>query len=118
MIKLIFILIFSSLYAQNLNWQKIHDEREYSISGVSKFKDGFIVVHDNKKRDQARISYIDEELKIINLIWPEKKLPIDLEAVIQIPGIINRYILMESDGKCFEVAIDPIDFRIELIHTF
>lgn len=116
--KLIFILLVFTLYPQNSNWQSIHDEREYSISGVSKFKEGFLVVHDNKKRGQARVSYIDKELKITNLIWPEEKLPIDLEAVIQIPQIINRFILMESDGKCFEITIDPKNLRIEVIRTF
>ena len=116
--KLILTLIFFIVYPQNSTWEKIHDEREYSISGASKFKDGFLVVHDNKKKGQARVSYIDEELKITDLIWPEIKLPIDLEAAIQVPETMNRYILMESDGKCFEITIDPKDLRLDVIHTF
>ena len=116
--KLILTIIFFTIYPQNSNWKTIHDDREYSISGISKFKDGFLVVHDNKKKGQARISYINQELKIKDLIWPEIKLPRDLEASIQIPGEENHYILMESGGKCFEITIDPKDFRVEVIHTF
>jgi len=116
--KLILTLIFFIASSQNSSWKKIHDEREYSISGVSKFKNGFLVVHDNKKKGQARVSYIDEELNIKKLVWPEVKLPIDLEAAIKIPGTVNRYILMESDGKCFEISIDPKDYRLDLIQTF
>ena len=73
------------------------------------------IIKDLKK---ARPTKDYKELKITNLIWPEEKLPIDLEAVIQIPQIINRFILMESDGKCFEITIDPKNLRIEVIRTF
>ena len=116
--KLILTLIFFIIFPKNSDWRTIHNEREYSISGVSKFKDGFLVVHDNKKKEQARISYINKELKIKDLVWPEKKLPYDLEASIKVPGEKNRYILMESGGKCFEITIDPKDFRVDVIHTF
>jgi len=118
MAKLILTTIFFIISPQKYNWETIHDKREYSVSGISKFKDGFLVVHDNKRKDQSRISYINQELKIKNLIWPKIKLPNDLEASIQVPGVKNRYILMESGGKCFEISIDPKDFRVEVIHTF
>jgi len=65
-------------------WKTIHDKREYSISGVALFKDGYIVVHDNKEKQEPRISYLDKKLNISKLIWPEPMLPFDLEAVARI----------------------------------
>ena len=65
--------VFQFLFSQILNWKTINTTREYSISGVAKFKNGFIAVHDNKKRGQARLSYIDQNLQLFKLIWPEKK---------------------------------------------
>ena len=114
-IILIFPLI---LIGQGNNWSQIHNTREYSISGLAPFNDGYIVVHDNKKKNQARVSYIDKKLKISKLVWPEALLPYDLEAAEKLPNYKNRFILMESTGKCYEVYIDPIDFRIDVLNTF
>ena len=52
--KLIILITPLVLLGQGYNWSQIHDTREYSISGVARFNDGYIVVHDNKKKNQAR----------------------------------------------------------------
>ena len=78
MVKRTLIIIFLLCYfvhGQNLDWSKIHSTREFSISGVAKFQKGYLVVHDNKKKSQARISFLNSNLEIKELIWPEKKLP-------------------------------------------
>ena len=116
--KLIILITPLVLLGQGYNWSQIHDTREYSISGVALFNDGYIVVHDNKKKNQARVSFVDEKLKISRLVWPEPLLPFDLEAVEELPNYKNRFILMESTGKCYEVYIDPIDYRIDVLNTF
>ena len=117
--KNIFLLIPALLFSQPFDgWKIIHGERLYSISGMAKFKDGYLVVHDNKKKGQPRISYIDRELKIYPVVWPEVKLPYDLEAMVAIPGKKNRFILMESKGKCYEVMVNPYDLRTDLIQSF
>ncbi len=100
------------------DWRLIHGDQQYSVSGVVQFKDGYLVVHDNKKKKQPRVSFIDDEFRITQLIWPEPELPYDLEAAIQIPKIADRFILMESSGKCYEVFVDPIDLRMDLLHSF
>ncbi len=116
--KLIFFLLPIVLLSQEDGWQQIHNSREYSISGVAAFKDGYLVVHDNKKKNQPRVSYLDDELVITQLIWPEPELPYDLEAAVALPGKLNRFIFMESTGKCYEVSVDQNDFRMDVLHTF
>ena len=69
MIKNILLLLPCIVFNQNYIWEEIHDKREYSISGVALFKDGYLVVHDNKEKKQARVSYINKNMKITKLIW-------------------------------------------------
>ena len=114
---LIFLFLCSSIEAQN-DWRKVHGSRQYSISGVAKFEKGFLVVHDNKKKSQPRISYLDKSLKLRKLVWPEPKLPYDLEALHKMPGFKNKFIAMESTGKAYIFYIDPFNFRIEIVQTF
>ena len=71
---LIYLLLVLSVKAQN-DWRKVHGSRQYSISGVAQFEKGFLVVHDNKKKSQPRISYLDKSLRLRKLVWPEPKLP-------------------------------------------
>ena len=114
---LIYLLLCSSIEAQN-DWRKVHGSRQYSISGVAKFEKGFLVVHDNKKKSQPRISYLDKSLRLRKLVWPEPKLPYDLEALHKMPGFKNKFIAMESTGKAYIFYIDPFNFRIEIVQTF
>jgi len=117
--KLIALLIPLFLFDQPTEkWITIHGDRLYSVSGIAAFKDGYLVVHDNKKKGQPRISYIDRELKIHPVAWPEAKLPYDLEAIIAIPGMNDRFILMESTGKCYEMNINPTTLWTDLVHSF
>ena len=112
------LFVFQFLFSQIYNWKTINKTREYSISGIAKFKNGYIAVHDNKKRGQARLSYIDQNLQLTKLIWPEKKLPFDLEAIFQLDPIESKYIIMESTGKCYIISIDIIDNRIDVLNIF
>lgn len=117
--KFVFLLIPAILFSQpNDDWKTIHGDRLYSVSGIAPFKDRYMVVHDNKKKGQPRISYIDWDFKIHPIAWPEAKLPYDLEAIVTIPGYENRFILMESTGICYELTIDPATLWTKLIHSF
>ena len=68
MIKSFLLFIPCMLLSEENIWKTIHDKREYSISGVALFKDGYIVVHDNEEKQEARISYLDKKLNISKLI--------------------------------------------------
>ena len=116
--KYLFIFSFLSLVIAQDKWYQIHGSREFSISGVAKFEKGFLVVHDNKKKKQPRISYLDKSFKLRKLVWPEPKLPYDLEALHKMPHYSNKFIAMESTGKAYLFFVDPFDFRIELLQTF
>ena len=116
--KYLFILSFLSLVIAQDKWYQIHGSRQFSISGVAKFEKGFLVVHDNKKKKQPRISYLDKSFKLRKLVWPKPKLPYDLEALHKMPHYTNKFIAMESTGKAYLFFVDPFDFRIELIQTF
>ena len=107
------------LFCQSVHgWMPIHEENPYSISGMVPFKNGYIVVHDNEGDDSPRVSYIDHNFQTNNLIWPEAIPPNGLEAAVKIPNRNNRFIFLKSSGKCYEINIDPKDFRIELLSTF
>mgnify|MGYP001159858775 FL=1 len=114
---LTYLILLVSVQAQN-DWNKVHESRRFSISGVAQFEKGFLVVHDNKKKDQPRISYLDKSLNLRKLIWPEPKLPYDLEALHKVPEFRNKFIAMESTGKAYLFYVDPFDFRIEIVQTF
>ena len=121
MVERTLIIIFFLCYfihGQNLDWSKIHSTREFSISGVAKFQKGYLIVHDNKKKGQARISFLDSSLEIKELIWPEKKLPYDLEGIFKTFSSNYKYVVMESTGKCYTLTINPSDFRIDILNTF
>ena len=83
--RTLIIIFFLSyfVHGQDLNWSKIHSTREFSISGAAKFQKGYLIVHDNKKKKQARLSFLNSNLEIKKLIWPEKKLPYDLEGIFK-----------------------------------
>ena len=43
-------------YTQHGKWEKISNQRIYSVSGLVHHKNGFLIVDDNKKENQPRIS--------------------------------------------------------------
>ena len=49
---------------ENSRWITISEKRIHSISGVSSFKDKWIVVHDNKLNGQPRISLLSETYQL------------------------------------------------------
>ncbi len=100
------------------NWVRISEERIYSISGVSAFNKGWLVVHDNKMADQPRISLLSKENQLKKLRWSGLLLPYDLEAIHSIPNYENQYVVMESTGKCYRILVDPNTEEIEIKGEF
>ena len=100
------------------SWIRISEERIYSISGVSAFNSGWVVVHDNKMVDQPRISLLSKENQLKKLRWPLSLLPYDLEAIHLIPNYKNQYVVMESTGKCYRILVEPNTEEIEVKGEF
>ena len=114
-------LLFGDLISKDLvekKWIKISPLREFSISGVAPFFNNFIIVHDNKKANQARVSMLDKKNNLILLDWPELKLPFDLEAIHLIPGTKNEFLIMESRGNCYRISINSKTNIIEILNKF
>ena len=113
--------LFGNLISKDLveeKWIKISPLREFSISGVAPFYNNFIVVHDNKKANQARVSMLDKKNNLTLLSWPELKLPFDLEAIYLIPGTKNEFLIMESRGYCYRISINSETNVIKILNKF
>ncbi len=122
----LFILILFSCQKELIpideRWQFISGKRELAVSGISPTtdKDKYLVVHDNKKKGQLRVGLIDinADSLYIGLEWPTETLPMDLEALSDIPGLENEYIAMGSWGFCYWIKLDLQSQTIDLIKEF
>ena len=113
------ISAFTSFFScDDNNWIRIREERIYSISGVSAFNNGWLVVHDNKKINQPRVSLLSKNNQLKDLTWPHSSLPYDLEAIHSIPNYGNQYVVMESTGKCYRIIVNPDTEEIRIKGEF
>ena len=64
---IIFVLFTTELSITQNEWVQLHEDPEYTISGVAQFNNGYIVVHDNKMKDQPRVSFINKKYEIKNI---------------------------------------------------
>jgi len=125
-IAYIFILILFSCQTElrpiDERWQFVSGKREIAISGISPTSDTnkYLVVHDNKKKGQLRVGLInlDADSLYVGLKWPSETLPIDLEALSNIPGLKNEYIAMGSWGFCYWIKLDLQSNTIDIIKEF
>ena len=113
-----FCVSISFFGCENSRWITISEKRIHSISGVSSFKDKWIVVHDNKSNGQPRISLLSETYQLRELIWPNSLLPYDLEAIYSIPNNKNQYVVMESTGVCYRIVLDETTEQIKIEGKF
>ena len=125
-IKVITLFIIIGCQSNQLpideRWVFISDKRELSISGIATTtsEDTYLVVHDNKKKDQLRAGLVNLSADSLysGLGWPVKDLPIDLEALTNISGMKDQYIAMGSWGFCYWLALDLSTNRLKLIKEF
>ena len=91
-------------------WMHISGKRELSVSGIATttIKDTYLVVHDNKKKDQPRAGLVNLSADSLysGLGWPVKELPIDLESLTNNsslePIAENIQIIPNSQMKLFQ----------------
>tara|TARA_B110000014_G_scaffold66888_1_gene45721 strand:- start:217 stop:1110 length:894 start_codon:yes stop_codon:yes gene_type:complete len=126
LIVYIFILILfgcqTDLRPIDERWQFVSGKREIAISGISPTSDTnkYLVVHDNKKKGQLRVGLINLAADSLyeGLKWPGETLPIDLEALSNIPGLQNEYIAMGSWGFCYWIKLDLQSNTLDIIKEF
>jgi hypothetical protein len=121
------LLISAPVLAQT--WIPVRGGISYGISGISLIdkqldKLDFLIVHDNKTSNQARLAIISSQGKnqpeYLPLSWPDNiKLPIDLEALTVIPETNNsEFVALSSDGKAYHLKLVFKNKTISLIQEF
>lgn len=96
-------------------WQKVGADARSGVSGLafaSRTEDGTgvhaLVVHDNKRTGQQRLSQITykEGTKpaVTPLTWDGPE-PVDLEAIEAVPGTPGRYVALASRGIVYHLSV-------------
>lgn len=122
-----FLLISQPTSAKD--WQPVRGGILYGISGIALVEQqndtlDFLIVHDNKQKNQGRLAIITiqakQQPKYFPLDWPSNiALPIDLEAITTIPGKNNtEFITLTSFGKAYHLQLDSDQKTIAVIKEF
>lgn len=105
-------------------WQQVGDDATSGVSGLAltggNAADGAVealVVHDNKKPGQPRISRIafhpdaPKDTQVTPLAW-EGMEPKDLEAIEAVPGADGEFMALASRGLAYRVQVDGDTARV------
>ncbi|MFJ7999407.1 hypothetical protein ACIQ7D_20010 [Streptomyces sp. NPDC096310] len=95
-------------------WQKVGGDARSGVSGLAyegRTEDGtgthVLVVHDNKRSGQQRLSRITHREgsdSVSPLTWDGAE-PVDLEAIEAIPGTPGQYVALASHGIVYRLAV-------------
>ncbi len=121
------LLISQQVLAQT--WRPVRGGITFGISGMSLLNQqssslDFLIVHDNKQKNQGRLAIISikgkNQPEYLPINWPSNtELPIDLEALTSIPGNTgSRFIALSSAGKAYDFQLEPIKKTISVIKVF
>ncbi|MEA5525828.1 hypothetical protein [Nodularia spumigena] len=122
-----FLLISQPTWAQD--WRPVRGGFFFGISGIALVEQQndtleFLIVHDNKQKNQGRLAIISIEGKkqpeYFPIDWPtDTALPIDLEAITSVPGKNNtEFIALTSFGKAYYLQLDTTKKTVEIIQEF
>ncbi|WP_055599033.1 hypothetical protein [Streptomyces aureus] len=90
------------------DWQRVGTDTRGGISGVAHEGAGALVVHDNKRTGQQRLSrlaYAEGPATVTPLTWAGAE-PVDLEAIEAVPGAPGEYLALASRGIVYRVKVD------------
>ena len=122
----IIVSLFLTVDATAQQWRPVGGSRNATISGIALVEQGkdqatFLVVHDNKKKDQLRISLITingtSALKLDPLKWSGDEIPVDLEAATAVPNAPNEFLVLASEGRVFHIALDRTANSVNLLRS-
>jgi hypothetical protein len=117
------IFLFSTLLVgcsstnEVAKWHSLSVKKIEGISGIAVVNENnFLVVHDNKKLGEPRLSLITSKNSntpvLKNIDWCNKtNLPVDLEAITSIPNNDLEYLVLESKGKITRIKLDNNDCK-------
>lgn len=121
------LLISQQVWAQD--WRPVHGGIPFGISGIALIEQqsntlDFMIVHDNKQKNQGRLAIISikdkRQPKYFPLNWPNNtELPIDLEALTSVPEKTkSSFIALSSSGKAYYIRLDSANKTISVLKEF
>ncbi|CAN5557327.1 hypothetical protein BH10ACI2_BH10ACI2_12900 [soil metagenome] len=120
-----FLSLVVNGYAQQ--WRPLSGSRQSNISGMAlieheKQHSSFLIVHDNKKKDQTHVAVITvdgaDAPKYTPLSWIGDDVPVDLEAATSIPGEPGQFMIFTAAGRVYRIKIDLTAKTAQLIRSF
>ncbi|MEH2286675.1 hypothetical protein [Nostoc sp.] len=121
------LLISLQVWAQD--WRPLRGGIPFGISGIALIEQqsntlDFLIVHDNKQKNQGRLAIISikgkNQPEYFPLNWPSNiELPIDLEALTSVPEKTKfSFIALSSSGKAYYIRLEPAKKTISIIKEF
>ena len=123
----ILLLLFSPSNAQTSQWRPVNGSRQANISGMAliehtNLKTTFLIVHDNKKKEQTHAAIITVEgvnaPTYTPIQWLGDDIPVDLEAVSTIPKTDNEFMAFTATGRVFHIRLHQTAKTIEVLKSF
>ncbi|WP_375471725.1 hypothetical protein [uncultured Nostoc sp.] len=121
------LLISLQVWAQD--WRPVRGGIPFGISGIALIEQqsntlDFLIVHDNKQKNQGRLAIIrikgKRQPEYFPLNWPSNiELPIDLEALTSVPEKTKfSFIALTSSGKAYYIRLEPANKTISVLKEF
>lgn len=134
MTKFIAALVFISLVpaaqtanAQTNQWRPVSGARHDNISGMAlvehtSSKTSFIIVNDNKKKEQNHAAIVSIEgrsaPKYQPLKWIGDDIGVDFEAISAVPGMKDNFMAFTATGRVFHIELDRAENSVKVIKSF
>ena len=110
-------------------WRPVRGGIAFGISGMvlltqQSDSHSFLVVHDNKQKNQGRLAIItikgEESPEYFPLKWPSNTpLPVDLESLTAVPGTSEpTFMAATSAGKVYHFRLDASKQTISILKVF
>ena len=121
------LLISVQVWAQD--WRPVRGGIPFGIGGIALIQQqsntlDFLIVHDNKQKNQGRLAIISikgkNQPEYFPLNWPSNiELPIDLEALTSVPEKTkSSFIAISSSGKAYYIRLEPGKKTISVLKEF
>ncbi|MEH2253392.1 hypothetical protein [Nostoc sp.] len=121
------LVISVQVWAQD--WRPVRGGIPFGISGIALIGQqsntlNFLIVHDNKQKNQSRLAIISikgkNQPEYFPLNWPSNtELPIDLEALTSVPEKTKSFfIALSSSGNAYCIRLEPGNKTISVLKEF
>ncbi|WP_449419939.1 hypothetical protein [Phormidium nigroviride] len=108
-------------------WRPVRGDILFNISGIAlvnqqKETSSFLIVHDNKGKNQARLAIVTitgkEQAQYSPIDWPTNaELPSDLEGLTAVPGT-SSFMALASAGKVYHIQLTGDNKTVSVLKVF